>query len=228
MLEISDRFPRTGPLGKKYPKVYQAEGIEDMQRRRAEQAKGLYGRVGIVPSTHFGSQPGGVYHVDNNAIVYLPEVQHYPALDPQEDIRKLGGATLHDNLGMRLSDQSDIQGILVWCYEHSFFDFPFPTVFDNIDPFGNAIFSKDKWKAYREVSWRRSVILLAQYSELSKAELQKLKVEGAQFTDDYKPVTELYWLLHIFDPEGIVRRKGRERVAAPIREPLPIFPPIVA
>lgn len=227
MLEISDRFPRTGTLGKKYPRVYQAESIEDMQKGRAEQAKGLHKRVDIVPSTSFGSQPGGVSHVDNNAIIYLPEVQHYPAIDPQEDIKRMGGATLHDNLGMRLSDKSDTQGILVWCHEHSFLDFPFPTVFDDIDPFGNAIFNKDKWKAYREVSWRRPAILMAQYTELSRAELRQLKEEGAQFTDYHKPVTELYWLLHIFDPEGAVRRRGRERIATPVREPIPVFPPVV-
>lgn len=228
MKEISHRFPRTGTLGKKYPRVYHAESIQDMQQGRAELAKGLHRRVGTIPSTSFGSQPGGLYHEDNDAIIYLPEVQHYPAMDPQDDIKRLGGATLHDNLGMRLSDKSDTEGILVWPHKHSFLDFPLPTVFDDIDPFGNFIFNIDKWKAYREVSWRRKVILMAQYSELSRAELKQLKTEGAQFDDMHKPVTELYWLLHIFDFDGVARKMGRERIATSTREPIPVFPPVLA
>lgn len=228
MLEISDRFDRTGTLGKKYPRVYQAENIEDMQAGRAGQAKGLHRRVGIVPSTHFGDQPGGVYHVDNDAIIFLFEVQHYPAMDPSDDIKGLGGATLHDNLGMRLSDKTDAQGILVWYNKDSFLRFPFPTVFDGIDPFGNAIFNKDRWKAYRDVSWKLPIILFAQYSKLTGAELRQLRQDGAIFDDYHKPVSEQYWLLHVFDPEGSVRRRGRERIATPVREPIPIFPPVVA
>lgn len=199
-----------------------------MQAGRAEGAKGIHRKAGIILTLSFGSQPYGLVREEITAIIYLPEVKHYPAMDPKDDIKRMGGATIYDNLGMRLTDKSDLEGIRVWYHAHSFLDFPFPTSFDDRDPFGNTIFNINIWKHYRYAPWMLPVILLAQYTELTRKELKQLKAEGAEFDDYHKPVTEQYWLLHVFDPKGVVSRRGRERVATPVRGPIPVFPPVVA
>lgn len=229
MLEISEEFTRKGSLGKKYPKVYQAESITDMQKGRSEGAKGIHRTPGVlIRPIGFGSQPLNLAADGITAVIYLPEVRHYPAKDPNEDIRRMGGATIHDNLGMRLTDDCDPEGILVWYNSHSFIHFPYPTRFDDLGPGNNTFFNINKWKAYRDISWKLPVILLAQYTELTSGELKRLKEESDDFDDYNKPVTEQYWLLHVFDPEGVVRRKGRERIATPVRKLVPVFPPIVS
>lgn len=211
MLEVSEHFSRTGMLGKKYPRVFQAESLEDIQKGRAEQARGLRRRVGIVPNTNFGSQP---YSLDSTneltAVIFLPEVQHYPAMDSQEDIKRLYGLTLHENLSMRLEDQTGT--INVWHYDHSFLDFPYPTCFDDIGPGDNTFFNMNKWKAHRDISWKRQVILLAQYSELSGSLLKDM---AGDLKDESmnKPVTEYYWLIHIFDSDEEAGKRGRERIS---------------
>ncbi|MCL4365756.1 hypothetical protein M1437_00840, partial [Patescibacteria group bacterium] len=207
-------------LGKRYPRVFRAASIEDMQAGRAEEAKGLRERVHNIPTTNFGRQPHKLAAENVTAIIYLPEMQHYPAMDPQEDIKKLYGLTLHDNVGMRLIDKTG--RINVWCDENSSLDFPFPTCFDEIDPFGNSVFNKEKWMMWREISWKKQVILLAQFSELSGSILKQMVEDIITGPGQNKPVTEYYWLLHISDPEGVVKKRGREKIAAPIAVPMQV------
>ncbi len=220
MIEISGQFPKRKFLAK-YPRVFRADSLEDMQKGRAEEAKGLRRKVGIVPTINFGDQPNGVASDYVAAIIYLPPLQHYPAKDPQEDVKGLYGLTLHENMGMKLSDGSG--SINVWYDNHAFLRFPFVTSFETVDVFGNRDFDKDEWRSWREVSWRRPVILFAQYSETDSLLIQTWK-EMKTLSPQQSPVTEYYWLLHVFDPEGqVVRRKGRERVAVPGRVPIPVF-----
>lgn len=220
MLEISDNFPRTGFLQKKYPRVFQAESIEDIQLGRAEEAKGLRGRAGLIPHTNFGDQPSKLVSEDITAVIFLPEVQHYPAMDPSKDIKRLYGTTIHDNWAMKLSDRTG--SINVWFDQESHLDFPYVTCFD--DRFF-GIFDMEKWKEWRGVSWKKAVILLAQYSELYGSILKSFWHEAIK-PEQYRPVTEYYWLIHVFDYEGAERRRVREEVRIPNLIPVPIPNPV--
>lgn len=222
MIEISDQFERKGPFGKEYPRVFKAESLEDMQEGRAEMAKGIRRQMDVmIPMINFGDQPGGIYGPKVSSVIYLPPLQHYPAMDPKGDIKRLYGLTLHDNHAMTLYDQTG--KINVWFYENSYLDFPFTTCFQDEDFRGNRRFNLERWKAWREVSWKYPVILFAQYSEATgsffKHAFEELKTGPVQD----QPVTEYYWLLHIFGSGKGLQRRIREKVTAPLESPIPVF-----
>ncbi len=219
MLEISDKFPDF-PFGTKYPRVYQAESIEDMQQGRAEQAKGLRRKPVIIPSINFGGQPYKIANIELTAIIFLPEVQHYPAMDPQEDIKRLYGATIHDNWAMKLADNTG--GINVWYDGDSHSDFPFRTCFD--EPLLGR-FDRKRWQEWRDISWRKPVILLAQYSEVYGSMFKGFWHDIIESEQD-RPVTEYYWLLHILEYEEEARRGVREERQIPNLIPVPTPSPI--
>lgn len=218
MIEVSDRYTEYG-FGKKYPRLYTAESIIDMQQDRANHTRGLRLRTPILPSLNFGSQPSMVIANETKALIILPEMQHYPVRDPKQP----------EETGMRLTDTSDQEGILVWCHTHSFLDYPYRTCFDDPGLNQSTFFSADRWKDFRAVSWKLPVILLAQYTELTKAELQELTKGGIKLTrEEDRPVTEQYWLIHVYDQGTTIKRRQEEKAIVPQRKLVPELSQVIS
>ena len=217
MLEISDRLSAGHASEKKYPRVYLAEGIRDMEGFRTKEAEGLEKRVGIIPSASYGDSPWLVSR-ECTAIIYLPEVQHNPGRDPQVHRTRLFGLLSQTEFGVSISDRWG--QINAWYDSHSFLNFPYATCFDDIDALGNTWFSKDEWKARREATWRKPVVVLAQYTQPHNFKEIKKKVADSAYQP---PISSLYWLIHIFDSKRNGRIRTAERVVATKLPPIPVL-----
>lgn len=201
-------------LRHQYPEVYVARSITDMQEERNEQLINLL--KGHAHFTSIGSgDPSRIAAIDSSAIIFLPQVRHFPAADPNEERRKLFGLLKQADERVRLDDKTG--DLVASPNKHSFMDFPYVTSFDQII-FGEPRFDKELWDNWRERSWKERVVLMAQFA-----------CAGGFWNSmdpKFEDIIDRYWLLHIQESGPVSRR--RVEYLLPEFLPVPVLNPVGA
>lgn len=192
--------------GTLYPPVYWAKTLADwIAFRDANKEIVLKWAEKKLPPV--STSPIG-YFIDEgpvNSLVVLPDVQHYPARDPEnspsihlEDRNIPNGAKIHT---------FPTDPILFW-NQGSRFSGEGLGIADKVLP-------DKQWVAFKENSWSRSVVILDQYQSSAKT--------GTEQSLDSISIENRYWLIHVYG-EGIKNtRRKRATQAKPvmIAEPNP-------
>lgn len=200
-------------LAEGFPTAYWADSIEDLKEGRGKQLAELLKEKIFWPTP--GKKPVtlGVYSPNKiSAIVVIPRVQHFPAYDPQEESRwhffkaKSEAVKLQDATGELIA------------YPHKsptkFSNhFPYVTCFDEVGH--RPHFSQDNWRYYRDQSWNKTVIIMAQFAQT-----------GHKGSPQPEEMMDRYWLLHLENErrdgiKGLVREAVKEILVPPIYHPQP-------
>src|SRR3989344_7436541 len=149
--------------GHVYPPVYRVSSLKDLKEFREVNKEKLAKTADSVPaiSDKPYSSISGVRFL--TAVMIIPDLQHYPLLDPDDKEKSLGvGAVtlVSKNVDMKLHGEDD--NIVVHPYERSFLFWQYPTIFDDVLPGqSSGVFSDKKWAYWQEKSWKHPVIVLA-------------------------------------------------------------------
>lgn len=122
------------------------------------------------------------------SVVIIPNVYHYPALDPELDEILLGKIKVK-SIDMKLADQNE--SIVVHSTLNSFNFWPDQTIFE--DSIGRH-FNEGVWKHWKERSWNYGVVLLTQY--------QAPTMSNIRGTRKIEEVVDNYWLLDVLTGTG--------------------------
>lgn len=193
--------------GVKLPPVYRVASLDDLKEyREALKIKLLKDSERLPRKSNTRPDQLGVSRFAT-AVIIIPGLQHYPALDPQED-EILFGAMHEKSLDMTL--HGDNNNIVVHPLLHSEMFWPYQTIFENI-ALGNKQFSDKEWENWRDRSWKNGVVILAQFQTPNP-----LKIAS-----NPEDVIDNYWLVDILSYEDGEKEKREEKVPTGNLVPIP-------
>jgi len=191
--------------GKRLSPVYRVSSIEDLKEFRSINKESIVKNASNIARK--SNSPG---YIDASwmtaAVIIIPNLQHYPIEDPQ--INTVLGVIKQESSDMKISDSTD--SLFVHPCPNSENFWPSRTIFENAFA-GTRSFDEDKWRYWRETSWKYGAIILVQY--------QNPDIVG----DDPEKIVDNYWLLDIeVEDEGLKkkRRKGSPEPNTKL-EPIP-------
>lgn len=158
--------------------VYVAPSIGSMKGFRQEQVENVLEKSDSMPSKF--KNPEIILGRMRSAIFIIPNISHYPAFDPGED------RVMFDNLnesseGVHLGSP-DGKLIAEPCKGTSGFAWPYTTEFQV-----HGKFSYEQWQYWREISWKRGTVILAERKNKGRekgSESPKLIAEDKYFLID--------------------------------------------
>ncbi|MDO8487119.1 MAG: hypothetical protein Q7S45_02420 [Candidatus Curtissbacteria bacterium] len=198
-----------------HPPVYQAETIADMQGFRQAQVDEVIAKAPQMQK-HFRI-PEVVLSRMGPAIFIIRDLAHYPAFDPKENEVSFKGLIKDPNMSMQLVDASGDKIIVG----------PHPEPMRSIWPLQSEFagtggdFDENRWKYWRENSWKRAVVVLAERTT-TRPKINETTFGPLEATDTYKLI------------DILVERPGRrnriwkkakaekERAFVPAQEPTAI------
>ncbi len=164
-------FPRSLD-GIAYPPVFRATSLRDLIEFREVNKEVIMKWAGATIPTET-NDPNSIAALRLvTSVAIIPELQHYPVLDPKEQTSD-----------MILRNGEDT--ITVHPCRDTFMVWPYQTRFESI--FGKSrTFEGSKWRSWRERSWRNEVVLLTQY-----------QTRGNFSYPTPGTISDHYWLLDI-------------------------------
>lgn len=185
------------------PKVYLSDSLADIVNFRKANKEQIVKWAGDLPSTSLdvphqvSTQPWSPVNA-----VFITTARHFPAGDPK------GGSSMLLSEKLQATNREQI---IVNPAEESHFFWPnHPTNFESGFSEGSYTFDSQKWNGFRDVSWERKIVILAQY-------------QSQGFGIETKPenIIDRFWLMDILG-EGLRARKRRNvPQGSPIPIPLP-------
>lgn len=203
------RFPRK-ENSIEIPPVYIAESIVAMQEfRDAQKEKVWKNRSGLK---RVSDTPDTTLMRRDSALFYLPDVTHYPALDPKE--RKFMGKFTEEDPAMKIQDEK--AGVLIANPPRFIEEFwPYPSSFNG----GVGGFDWNNWKYFKENSWKKDVYVLAQYQAVQSLREEIFQTKQLQPED----IVDQYWLVTLIGEGGGKRKREKKNKTAFV--PTPVFAP---
>lgn len=194
-----------------YPPVYRVSSLSDLKEFREVNKRALVKAGSWVSGK--ADQPDDMGETRFvSAVFIVPNLRHFPAMDPQEDTT-LFGKVKERSFDMRLNDTSD--NVVAHPCLHSYAFWPYQTIFEDL--LGESrYFNDDKWEYWRDRSWDHGVVILAQYQTTGFSRFSGLDPNP-------KNVIDNYWLLDVLSKEGGVKKRVKER--KPKGETVPAYNP---
>lgn len=164
----------------KLPPVFIADSLKDFKEFREINKKRIVEWSREVPL-----QDDKLSELENSpllltSVVLLPNIRHYPAMDPEDEgVIKLMDSDEHIEAS-HVRDSSPF-----WANETAFED----------DIIGLRAFDGHEWQRYRNRSWMKNIVLLAQYRNTEGKSRSSKKV-------NLDAVMDRYWLIDIDDNDG--------------------------
>ncbi len=193
--------------GHVYPPVYRTASIKDLKEFREVNQERLTHRLAMVPQKSDIHPFNTSYSKFNTAVFIVEKARHYPALDPEIDV-KLKGVIKDPSRDVNLLGEEDN---LVAHPCNSIRQFwPYRTIFDS---FPSGLVDESIWNEWRERSWLQPVVILAQYQNTSGLREPKPST-----------IIDNYWLLDILETDG-QRKRVKEEEKKPITQLNPVTEP---
>lgn len=199
-------------LETRLPKVYRSKSLADIVKFREANKEQIVKWAGNLPSSNesFG-QPTTIGAESSSPInaVFITQARHFPAAD-----RETGNQmVLYDR--QQISDRESIN--VDPLKESHFFWALHPTNLESGFSDSSYTFDNQKWQGFREASWERWVVILAQYQS-TKSLMQELKSLDVPKPEE---VVDRYWLIDIIGEGLRVRRRRIVPQGKSVPIPLP-------
>ncbi|OGD84671.1 hypothetical protein A2165_02470 [Candidatus Curtissbacteria bacterium RBG_13_40_7] len=190
------------------PPVYDAPSIGALKGFRQAQVEHVCQRAKSLSGIY--KTPELALGKLSSAIFIIPDVVHYPAFDPKKEPFLFGKL---EEPSERVQLNSPDDKLVVRPYrENNKTVWPYSTEFQ---PWGQ--FNDSQWKYWREISWRKGVVILA-----------KREIKGREEVESETPkliVKEQYFLVDILLDKSERGIKRRKRKPQEVKEPVPVWNP---
>lgn len=199
-----------------HPPVYQAQSIADMQGFRQAQVDEVLAKTPLMQRQF--KIPEVVLGRMKAAIFIIPDLAHFPAFDPKEDEVSFKGLVKDPNVSMQLTDSNGNRLIVKPHTDPTSTIWPRQTEFEGKSPATERDFNANRWKYWKEISWKKTVAVLAERTT------ERSKINATTFG----PIeaTDTYRLIDIFmeDPGKNQRiwKKAQEEERAFVPEQKPM------
>lgn len=185
--------------------VYDAPSIGNLKEFRQAQVEEV---------TKRSKKLSGAYNVPEvllarlkSAVFIVPDVSHYPINDPEKDTI-LFGKFSEPSERIQLDSPDDNLIASPW-KDYSRLVWPYPTEF-----VPNALFKMEQWLYWKEISWKREVVILAQR-----------KVHQREKNSETPSVEDQYYLIDILLDQSEWGLKRRRKKLEEVEEPSPEWQP---
>lgn len=180
-----DALSLENDIAVEHPPIYQAQSITDMQGFRQAQVDEVVAKTPLMQRQF--KIPEVVLGRMNAAIFIIPDLAHYPAFDPKEDEVSFKGLIKDPNVSMQLADRDGSKIIVKPHKDSTHMIWPRQSEFEG----GGTLeatardFNENRWKYWREISWKRTVAVLAERTT-TRPRINASTFGPLEATDTYK------------------------------------------